>query len=342
VVHRDVKGDNVLVRLSDNFPVLIDLGSGHLQGAPRLTWQSLPPGTYEYLSVQACRFEISLARHRDGYYPPSPADDLYALGVTAYRLLMGQYPPPLDVLEDEVGAWHVISPDLRSLLAGNPRVPPGLGEVILRVLSETPEARGTVAQAAEALEAVANEPVPPLPAEPPVTAELSPPSVPAPPDAGQRPERVRPLVRARSWKPWLAVAAVASVVVFLWNVAPGPGQTQQRASGFQSPDAGTSAVGDTSPTQPRAPTPPSQEKKPVAQEPLPEPRPGQIRTNKRGKCPGNKQVPINGACWIDVSSSMSAEECVGNNGVLFKSKCYVPAPDSLKQPQPTSSPPEAR
>jgi hypothetical protein len=80
------------------------LGSGHFQGAPRLTWQSLPPGTYEYLSVQACRFEISLARHRDGYYPPSPADDLYALGVTAYRLVMGQYPPPLDAVEDEEGA----------------------------------------------------------------------------------------------------------------------------------------------------------------------------------------------------------------------------------------------
>jgi serine/threonine protein kinase len=341
VVHRDVKGDNVLVRLSDNFPVLIDFGSGHFQGAPRLTWQSLPPGTYEYLSIQACRFEISLARHRDGYYPPSPADDLYALGVTAWRLVMGQYPPPLDAVEDEEGAWHVISPDLRSLLADNPRVPPRLREVILRLLSEVPEARGTVAQAAEALEAVANEPVPPLPAEPPPAAEMKPPSVPAPPDAGQRPERVRPPVRARSWKPWLAVAAAAGFGMLLWNAAPGPGQTQQRASGFQQPDAGTSAVGDTSPTQPRASTPPSQEKKPVAQEPLPEPRPGQIRTDKHGQCPGNKQVPINGACWFELFQ-MSAEECLGNSGVRFKGKCYGPAPDSQKQPQPTSSPPEAR
>jgi serine/threonine protein kinase len=341
VVHRDVKGDNVLVRLSDRFPVLIDLGSGHFQGAPRLTWQSLPPGTYEYLSVQACRFEISLARHRDGYYPPSPADDLYALGVTAYRLVMGQYPPPLDAVEDEEGAWHVISPDLRSLLAGNPRVPPRLWEVILRLLSEAPEARGTVAQAAEALEAVANEPVPPLPVEPPPAAEVKPPSVPSPPDAGQRPERVRPPVRARTWKPWLAVAAVAGFGLLLWNVAPGPGQTQQRASDFQQPDAGTSAVGDTSPTQPRAPTSPPQEKKPVAQEPLPEPRAGQTRPDKSGRCPGRKQVLINDSCWLE-HLLMSAEECVENDGVLFKDKCYAPVFASPNKPQPTSSPPEAR
>jgi len=335
VVHRDVKGDNVLVRLSDRFPVLIDLGSGHFQGAPRLTWQSLPPGTYEYLSVQACRFEISLARHRDGYYSPSPADDLYALGVTAYRLVMGQYPPPLDAVEDEEGAWHVISPDLRSLLTGNPRVPPRLREVILRLLSEVPEARGTAAQAATALEAVASEPVPPP------AAEVPPPSVPAAPNGSQRPERVRPSTRQWAWKPWLAGAAVAGFAVLLWNVAPVRGTHQQRAADLQQSDAGTSAVGDTSPTQPRVPTPPSQEKKPVAQEPLPEPRPGQTRPDKSGRCPGRKQVLINGGCWLE-QFLMSAEECVENEGVLFKGKCYAPVSASPKKAQPTSSPPEER
>ena len=307
VVHRDVKGDNVLVRLSDRFPVLIDFGSGHFQGAARLTWQSLPPGTHEYLSVQACRFEIGLARHRDSYYPPSPADDLYALGMTAYRLVMGQYPPPLDTQEDEEGHWRVISPDFRRLLESHPRVPPGLREVILRLLSEAPEARGTATQAAMELESLAEEPVP----------------------------------RARAWRPLLAMAAMAGFGALLWNVAPGLGQTQQRASDFQSPDAGTSAVGDTSPAQPPVPTPPSQEKKPVAQEPLPEPRPGQTRPDKSGQCPGRRQVLINGACWLEWLQ-MSAEECAENSYVPFKGKCYAPAHPPPKKPQPTSNPPEAK
>jgi len=306
VVHRDVKGDNVLVQLSDNVPVLIDFGSGYFEGAPRLTWQSLPPGTHEYLSTQACQFEIRLALHRDSYYPPSPADDLYALGVTAYRLVMGQHPPPIDTQEDEEGRWHLIRPDPRPLLESNPRVGPRLREVILRLLSEAPEARGTTAQAATELEAIAQQRVP----------------------------------RPRAWRPWVAGGAAAGFAVLLWHVAPVLEQARQRAADFQSSDAGTSAVGDTSPTQPRTPTPPAQEEKPVAQEPVPEPHPGQARPDKRGQCPGRRQVPINGGCWAELPP-MSAEECAENGYVPFKGKCYAPIA-APKQPQPTSRPPEAR
>jgi serine/threonine protein kinase len=323
VVHRDVKGDNVLVRLSDRLPVLIDFGSGHYEGAARLTWQSLPPGTPEYLSPQACRFEMSLGRHPNGYYPPSPADDVYALGVTAFRLVMGQYPPPVDTQEDEEGYWHLIRPDFRRLLESNPRVGPRLRELILRLLSEAPEARGTAAQAAQELEAIAEEPVPP-PAE-------SPPAV----------ERGRPPVWTWAWKPGLAVAAVAVCAVLLWNVAQVPARPQRVSAGFQSPDAGTSAVGDTTPAESQAPNSSSQEKKPVAQETLPEPRPGQTRPDKRGQCPGRKQVSINGACWLE-HLQMGAEECVENDGEFFKGRCYGPVLAPRKKPQPTSSPPEAR
>jgi len=306
VVHRDVKGDNVLVRLSDNVPVLIDFGSGHFEGAPRLTWQSLPPGTPEYLSPQACRFEMGLARHRNGYYPPSAADDLYALGVTAFRLVMGQYPPPVDTQEDEEGHWHLIRPDFRPLLESNPRVGPRLRELILRLLSEAPEARGTVTQAAQELESLAEERVPP-PAE-------APPAV----------ERGRPPVWTRAWKPGLAVVAVGICAVLLWNVARVPTWVQRVSA---SAPWASDAEGDTSP---------------AAQESPPEPRPGQTRPDKNGQCPGRKQVPINGACWIDVSAAMSAEECVENNGEFFKGRCYFPAPALRKKPLPTSSPPEAR
>jgi serine/threonine protein kinase len=345
-VHRDVKGDNVLVRLSDRCAVLLDFGSGHFQGAERLTWQGLAPGTPGYFSAQACLFDLNSVRNRDGYYAPTPADDLYALGVTAYRLVMGDYPPPMDVRKDEEGSWHVSSPGPRPLLENNPRVESLLREWILQLLSDDPEVRGTAAQVAEALEAAAKENVPELPAEPQPAAEVLSVNVPVPPEGSMRPERVRPPARAWAWKPWLALAAAGVCGMLLRNMPPVPVQPQHvsaspvRASGFQQPDAGTSAVGDISPTESQASTLPSRQKKPMAQEPLPEPRPGQIRPDKKGQCPGPKQVPINGGCWGEVLP-MSAEECAENGYVRFKGKCYAPLA-APKQPQPTSSPAEAR
>jgi eukaryotic-like serine/threonine-protein kinase len=311
-VHRDVKGDNGLVRLSDRRAVLIDFGSCHFEGAARLTRQSLPPVTPPYLSPQAGLFYLRLLRNPDSYYAPSPADDLYALGVTAYRLVMGHYPPSLDAQRDEQGTWRVTSPDVRPLLENNPRVEPLLREVIVRLLSEAPETRGTAAQVAEALETVV--------------------------DAEERPESSKPVERARAWKPWLAVAAAGACAVLLWHAQ---SVSTPRASDGQAPDAGTAAVGDTSPTEPQASTPSPTEEKPVAQEPLPELRPGQVRTDKRGQCPGRKQVPINGGCWVE-SLPMSVEECVETGYVPFKGKCFGPAPVPPKKPVPTSSPPEAR
>ena len=311
-VHRDVKGDNILVRLSDRLPVLIDFGSCHFQGAERLTWQSLPPATLEYLSPQAVLFYIRSLHQPDGYYPPSSADDLYALGVTAYRLMMGQYPPSIASRRDEQGAWQVTSPDVRPLLESNPRVEPVLREVIVRLFSNAPEARGTAAQAAEALEAAAGR--------------------------AEHPEHSKPPVRARAWKPWLALAATGASAVLLWHAKPvlvPPGASSQ------APDAGTTAVGDTSPTKPKASTAPDTEKKPLPQAPLPEPRPGQIRPDKKGLCPGRQQVAINGGCWVE-SYLANAQACSESGYVFFQGRCFSPALEPPRKPQPTSSPPPPR
>jgi len=70
---------------------------------------------------------------------------------------MGQYPPPVDTRADEEGHWHLVRPDFRRLLESNPRVGPRLRELTLRLLSEAPEARGTAAQAATELEAIAEK-----------------------------------------------------------------------------------------------------------------------------------------------------------------------------------------
>ncbi len=80
----------------------------------------------------------------------------------------------------------------------------------------------------------------------------------------------------------------------------------------------------------------------MAQEPLPELRPGQARPDEKGRCPGRLQVAINGGCWVDVSSSVDAQACAEIGYALFKGRCYSPALAPPQKPIPNSSPAEAR
>ncbi len=170
--------------------------------------------------------------------------------------------------------------------------------------------------------------------QPPPAVEVSPLNALAPTGQRERPEHVRPLVQTWTWKPWLALAVAGVCAVFLWNAQPA---STQQASSAQAPDKGTTAVGDTSPTRPLAPAPHPKDKKPLAQESPPKLRPGQIRPDEKGRCPGRKQVPINGGCWLELPQ-MGGEECTENSFVPFKGKCYAPALPPPKEPQPTSEP----
>jgi hypothetical protein len=137
-VHRDVKGDNVLVT-SEGHAVLVDFGCCRYPGARELTTGVLPPGTRPYRSPQALRHE------REGNpaerYVGTAADDVYALGVTAYYLVTGTYPP-----QGSEDAPRLLAPGELATVA------PELEALILRMLSEDPHARGTAGQLAEALE----------------------------------------------------------------------------------------------------------------------------------------------------------------------------------------------
>jgi subtilisin family serine protease len=281
--------------------------------------------TPEYLSPQAARFYLRSQPHPEDYYAPSPADDLYALGVTAYRLVMGQYPGRMEARRDEQGHWQVPSADLRPLLEDNSQVEPRLRQVLVRLLSEAPEARGTAGQVAQALEALAGG-----------TGE-----------GAERPARPEAVVRPWNKKRWLAVAAAGACAVGLWSWQREPrppahrSASTQQTSDAQAPEAGTTALGDSSTTKPQDSTSPATDKSPVAQAPPPEPRMERARPDKRGRCPGPDQVPINGGCWLELPS-MSAERCTDNGNVLFKGKCYVPAFAPAQKTPPTSSPAEAR
>jgi serine/threonine-protein kinase len=156
VVHRDVKGANVLVREAGGVPVLVDFGVGTYAGAPEVTGP-LPPGTALYRAPEVWRFRRE--RKKGERYVTSARDDAWALGVVFYWLLTGAY--PFDVpdtgdgladeaaLEDAIVHQAPVPPHER-----DPRVPRALSEVCLRMLEKAPEARFADVQAVDsALEA---------------------------------------------------------------------------------------------------------------------------------------------------------------------------------------------
>ncbi|WP_407735472.1 serine/threonine-protein kinase [Hyalangium sp.] len=171
-VHRDVKGDNVLVRFADQRAFLMDFGAGAYPGARPLTTPPFPPGTPAYRSPEAWRFSLG-ARWFQAPYAPGPADDVFALGVTAYRLVTGEYLPPEEPRQDEAGQWRLDIVPPRAPRELNPRVDPRLSELILRMLAMPPEARGTAGELAEALERAAAQAGPE--AEQPLGLEQLPP-----------------------------------------------------------------------------------------------------------------------------------------------------------------------
>ncbi|AKJ00661.1 serine/threonine-protein kinase [Archangium gephyra] len=152
VVHRDIKGSNVLVGKKDGRPVLVDFGVGTYVGAPEITSPLGLPGTRHYRSPEALRFR----RERAGEHSPARAtDDLWALGVVLYWLLTGSYPFDTEVADEGTLADLILKhapPPPHEL---NPRVPRALSELCLRMLEKPLEARLPEAGAVErALEAV--------------------------------------------------------------------------------------------------------------------------------------------------------------------------------------------
>ncbi len=144
-VHRDVKGDNVLVT-PEGRAVLVDFGCCWYEDARPLTETPVPPGTRPYRSPQCLRFQHRFRNNFEARYDYRSEDDVYALGVTAYFLVTGTYPPA------------GMDPEPRMLpLSALATVAPELEALILRMLSEEPEARGTAGELAEALEQAAKE-----------------------------------------------------------------------------------------------------------------------------------------------------------------------------------------
>jgi hypothetical protein len=353
-VHRDVKGDNILVRHGDGSAVLTDFGSGRYPDAENLTPDVLPPGTPAYRSSEAWLFALQFRRDQTARYSAQPADDLYSLGVTAYRLVTGEYPELAEPIEDEGGTWHLAGMASPAPVVLNPRAAPQLNALILRMLSVHPEERGTAGELAEALEQAAQLASPEnarslfaQETESAIESQefteaqvrlLRVPSVTALP-AGN----VRPAARAVRWVLRLATAAV------LLALGAGAGWVARERSPKQLPtvrkegtgtrleDGGPAGLGDKAATASEVVPPTSAVPGVQAEDTLPEPLPGQTRPNAKGRCPHPQQVSLNGGCWVQVDrEKCEALKHSGYSGYLFKGACYMPV--LLPGRQPTSHP----
>jgi eukaryotic-like serine/threonine-protein kinase len=129
VVHRDLKPENIMVDAEDRVK-LIDFGIAAKAGARRLTFGKFSQlmGTAEYISPEQVNGKRGDAR-----------SDIYALGVILYEMLTGRSPfqgaNPLAVMNDRLRN-HPVPP--REI---DPRISPGLQEVVYRALERTPAKR---------------------------------------------------------------------------------------------------------------------------------------------------------------------------------------------------------
>ncbi len=139
-VHRDVKGDNIRVTAKGR-AVLVDWGSGWFAGTRPLTDTVAPPGTTAYRPPEQRLFIWRFRKDLEARWHAQPSDDLYALGVTLYRMVTGVYLPPLTdggvPVEREVPRPSTMA-----------TVCMQLETLILRLIDEDRKARGTAEQLA--------------------------------------------------------------------------------------------------------------------------------------------------------------------------------------------------
>jgi hypothetical protein len=310
---------------------------------------------------------MQFSRDASARYRATPADDLYALGVVACRLLTGEYPEMGAPLRDEEGRWHLEAVIVPRALLGGPQVEPLLRDMTLRLLSVEREQRGSAAQWAKSLEHVARhveqegspsraavlswEPVP-LAAEQPAEVPVPKPHEEAPPKEAAGPlaqepagasgaaERFRHRVRTWGGWPWLTLAATCLAVVLWARPAPRgepseePALAHAEASEEDAPDAETRGLGETAAATALEQGPAASLHEKLAEEPLPEPQPGQLRPNAKGQCPYKRQTALNKGCWFE--TSLERELCAQLNGQMYKGKCYQPLIPPGRPP--TSSP----
>jgi eukaryotic-like serine/threonine-protein kinase len=238
VVHRDVKPSNILVRGRDNQALIADFGIARTVGQEQLTRSGLVTGTPAYFAPELARGE-----------EPSPASDVWALGVSLYVAVEGE--PPYAEQANAIAMLNTIAsePPPAPTRAGP------LAPVMQHMLDLDPETRWTMARSAAALRELAiAEAVPVLPVDDPapptpVRGDLPPDD--RPPDTVPT-RAVRPGSAPRRQRALVAIAAsvaVALVALGGWWSTRDPGADPNA----DRPGAGVRRT----PTKPASSSPPA-------------------------------------------------------------------------------------
>jgi serine/threonine protein kinase len=351
-VHRDVKGDNIRVT-PEARAVLVDWGSGWFSGARPLTDTVPPPGTTPYRPPEQRAFSYRFRMDSEARWQAQPTDDLYSLGVAFYRCVTGLYLTPLSEDGKVASSREVLPPSAYCTLCLE------LEALLLRLLSNERERRGTAEQLAREASALAENGgaevdrpiVPTASAEPtdsggPSSDGLNDEEVLSDTDTGRSTSSgtsstgsTRPGKRTRRREAgapdWAARALAALVGGFLVAMVmllaillsrpsepvPRWEEPLQEVAQF-SPDAG---VGEDAPSSVHAP-----EKRvgpwilalgrPMPSKPYPEQR--------RPPC-GRGETEINGGCWVKVADQ--SPPC-GNEMFDYEGACYFASFTGPKTP----------
>ncbi|WP_327118374.1 protein kinase [Nocardia sp. NBC_01730] len=137
IMHRDVKPANLLVG-NDGTVKITDFGISRAVGDVTVTATGFLAGTPAYLAPEVARGE-----------DPEPASDVFALGSTLYTAVQGR--PPFGAGDNPLAVLHAVA----RAQVEEPENAGVLGPVLMLLLAPTIDARPTMREAKEALEAVA-------------------------------------------------------------------------------------------------------------------------------------------------------------------------------------------
>lgn len=134
VIHRDVKPDNVLKGVDEQWR-LMDLGVA-LSGKEPESLRVLHAGTPSYMNPEQWGDDAGLSR-------PNAQSDLFALGVTLYQWLTGRLPYG-EIEPYQVGRFKRVNPVPPSRL--RPDVPIWLDNIVLKAIAKDPKQRFETAE----------------------------------------------------------------------------------------------------------------------------------------------------------------------------------------------------